>query len=81
MKLSRPHFTFEQIREYVLLGLGVVITVYETFVEHADRPQLLILAAGLLGLPTFLKRDEKPEKKETPPDAPAPGTQPPVGTG
>lgn len=39
-------------------GLGLII--YEAVLrEGPERPTLLVLYAGLVGLPSFLRRDEK----------------------
>lgn len=43
--------TFPDIVRYV--GLG--IAVYETVIEKVDRPSLLILAAGMMGLKNILE--------------------------
>lgn len=37
--------------------LGVGIAVYETVFEQADRPALLMLAAGCIGLPSIIQLD------------------------
>lgn len=46
-------------RDLVLFVGGLVGIGYETFVERVDRPALLAVFAGMLGLPAFLRRDEK----------------------
>ena len=51
--------TFVQIRTGVLFTFGLAGVVYETVVVQADRPTLLILFGAMLGLPLFLKADEK----------------------
>lgn len=48
-KMKKP--TFPQVVRYV----GLAIAIYETVVEHADRPSLLILAAGMMGLDSIIK--------------------------
>lgn len=35
--------------------VGLLIAVYETVIEKIDRPALLILAAGMMGLDSILK--------------------------
>ena len=71
-----------QARTTVLFGAGLVGVAYETLVSQADRPTLLILFAAMMGLPLFLRADEKtfqikapPEVEEGPPrvEPPAPG--------
>jgi hypothetical protein len=51
--------TFIQVRTAVLFGAGLAGVVYETLVSQSDRPTLLILFSGMMGLPLFLKADEK----------------------
>jgi hypothetical protein len=51
--------TFVQVRAATLFGAGLAGVAYETIVANAERPTLLILFAGMLGLPLFLKADEK----------------------
>jgi len=46
------------IRDIIIFGVGIAGIVYETLVEKADRPSLLILFAAMVGLPTFLRGDE-----------------------
>lgn len=47
-----------------LTGLGLVIR--EAVFENADRPYLLMIFAGMMGLPVFLRRDEKNGKANGP---------------
>lgn len=77
--MARPHVTLAQVQSAVSYALGVFIALYETVVENADRPELLVLAAGCLGLPTFLKRDAaKKDASDQPPNpAPDPPPDPP----
>jgi hypothetical protein len=35
--------------------VGLLIAIYETVFEHADRPSLLILAGGMMGLHSVWK--------------------------
>ena len=51
--------TFIQVRATVLFGTGVAGIIYETVVSQTDRPTLLILFSALVGVPLFLKADEK----------------------
>lgn len=48
---NKPKLTFPKIVQWV--GLGIAI--YETLIEHVDRPSLLILAAAMMGLDSVLK--------------------------
>jgi hypothetical protein len=34
---------------------GLAIAVWETAIDHVDRPSLLLLAAGMMGLDTVMK--------------------------
>jgi len=43
----------------VLFVAGLLGIVYETVFDSADRPSLLILFAGMIGLPAFLNLDER----------------------
>lgn len=50
-----PRFTQKSVLFVVgLLGVG-----HETLVSEADRPTLLLLFAAMIGLPAFLRQDEK----------------------
>jgi len=51
----------KSLRSTVLFVVGLAGIVYETLVEHTERPTLLILFAGMVGLPAFLKADERRE--------------------
>ena len=46
-------------RDSILFVFGIAGIAYETIVSGIDRPTLLILFAGMIGLPQFLKADEK----------------------
>lgn len=39
------------MQRIIVFWLGVGIMVYETVIEHADRPWLIAAALGMLGLP------------------------------
>jgi hypothetical protein len=51
--------TLKRIRNLVVLLLGAGIVVHETLFTTSPQPVLLILAAGLLGLPLALGLDRK----------------------
>lgn len=38
---------------------GLAGVAYETLAVNVDRPSLLIVFAAMMGLPAFLRRDEK----------------------
>lgn len=56
----------------MLFGVGILGIVYETVVVHGDRPTLLVLFGAMVGLPAFLRTDEKVK-----PPAEAPVEKPP----
>jgi hypothetical protein len=46
-------------RDVVIFGTGIVGIVHEIFFSTSDRPTLLILFAAMIGLPAFLRIDER----------------------
>jgi hypothetical protein len=48
------------IRNWLIFAVGLGIAIWETLAEQADRPWLLGLAASMLGLPLFLRKDDPP---------------------
>lgn len=46
-------------RDGTLFVIGILGIAHETLVSKTDRPSLLLLFAGMVGLPAFLYRDEK----------------------
>jgi len=48
-----------KVRDPVLFLGGLAGVAHETVLSSADRPTLLILFAAMLGLPAFLRSDEK----------------------
>lgn len=56
---KRLHVT----RDGLLFVLGILGIAHETLVEQVERPTLLILFAGMVGLPAFLHKDEKAQQK------------------
>ena len=51
-------------RDWTLRAFGLAGIVYETVAEKIDRPYLLALFAGLVGLPWYIQRDEKRNSDE-----------------
>ncbi len=47
------------VRDAVLFIAGLAGIVYVTVTDGGDRPTLLILFGGMIGLPAFLRVDEK----------------------
>lgn len=52
---SHPKPALERAWPWIIRFGGLAIAFYETLFENADRPSLLLLAAGMLGLPEFVK--------------------------
>lgn len=59
-KLHAPSYT----RDGVLFLSGLVGIAHETLVAKSERPTLLFAFMAMVGLPAFLRADEK--SKETP---------------
>jgi len=53
-------------RDTVLFLTGLGLVIREAVFENADRPYLLMIFAGMMGLPVFLRRDEKSGKTSGP---------------
>lgn len=51
------------VRDITLFVFGLAGVTYETVVSRVDRPTLLLLFAACMGLPAFLRTDER-EKKD-----------------
>jgi len=71
--MTRP--TFVQIRTTVLFCGGLAGATYFTLVDQTDRPTLLVLFAAMMGLPLFLRNDERRQVEPPPPPPPAEPTQ------
>lgn len=52
------------IQKSILFVVGLLGVGHETLVAKTERPTLLLLFAAMVGLPAFLSRDEKIEKKK-----------------
>lgn len=46
-------------RDTVLFLTGLGLTIREAVVGGAERPFMLMIFAGMMGLPVFLRHDEK----------------------
>lgn len=55
----RPPTDFEKAWPWMVRSIGIIIALYETIFEHADRPSIILLAAGCLGLSEFIKFGRK----------------------
>lgn len=62
--------SFPLIRDLVLFLGGLAGVGHETLLVHAERPTLLILFAAMMGLPAFLRSDEKKESSPPPQQGP-----------
>lgn len=62
MKLPAKRLTAKVARDTVLFVGGLLGVVHETLWSKADRPTLLLLFAAMMGLPSFLGKDEKGSK-------------------
>lgn len=59
-------------RDATLFLTGLGLTIHEVVVrEGVERPTVLILLAGMMGLPAFIRRDEKKQPESEPEDSPA----------
>lgn len=74
--MARP--TFVQVRSAVLFVGGLAGAAYVTLVDQTDRPTLLILFAAMMGLPLFLRNDEKNHPPAVPPPPPPTAPTPPT---
>lgn len=59
------------VRDWLLLLGGMAGVAHETLINHADRPWLLALLGGMMGLPSALKVG-----RTDPPPAPSPPSSP-----
>ncbi len=55
--MSGPRNPLESAWPWIVRMTGIAIAIYETVVEHIDRPTLLLLAAAMIGLPEFIRID------------------------
>jgi len=53
-------------RDTALFVAGLGLVIREAVFENADRPYLLMIFAGMMGLPVFLRKDEKNGKTNGP---------------
>jgi predicted membrane channel-forming protein YqfA (hemolysin III family) len=56
-KLRRWHLRLS--RDVVIFGIGIIGILHEIFWSTSDRPTLIILFAAMIGLPAFLRIDER----------------------
>lgn len=51
-------------RDSMLFAGGLLGVLHETVLTNVERPSLLVLFGGMMGLPAFLRADEKRKEKE-----------------
>ena len=61
---NNPDWWSTKTRDFVLFVGGFLGVIYETVVEQVDRPALLAVFGGMLGLPVFLARDPKKDEDD-----------------
>lgn len=66
-------------RDGVLFVVGLLGIIYETLVTGGDRPTLLVMFGAMVGLPAFLRSDEKKAPAPPPPPTPPVIPLPPEG--
>jgi len=55
---------WQKLRDIFLFVGGISGVFHETVLSNAERPTLLILFAAMMGLPAFLRQDEKHREDE-----------------
>lgn len=53
------NMTWPRLRDVVLFFAGLGGVAYEAGFQAAERPTLLLLYAAMMGLPAFLRQDER----------------------
>ncbi len=65
---TRQRQGFRLSRDSLLFLAGLAGVAHETLIANVERPTLLLLFAAMIGLPAFLRHDEKKNEKGPPPD-------------
>lgn len=52
--------SWKSVRDILLFFSGLSGVFYETVLSTSERPTLLLMFAAMMGLPAFLRTDEKP---------------------
>lgn len=52
--------TLQKVRDPILFLAGLAGIGYETIIDKADKPTLIIAFVGMMGLPLFTKPDAEP---------------------
>lgn len=66
---TRRHVQIRVTRDLVLFVVGVFGIIWQTVIEDIDRPYLLAIFAGCVGLPVYLAsmpRQSAADEKESP---------------
>lgn len=58
-KRDRMPSGFRSVRDVLTAGLGASGIIHETVIRETERPTLLIVCAGLLGLPLVFRETDK----------------------
>lgn len=59
---TRRKQTLRLSRDTILFVAGLAGIAYETLAQGGDRPTLLILFGAMVGLPAFLRQDERAQE-------------------
>jgi hypothetical protein len=54
-RLHLPRLT----RDVIIFTVGLLGIIHEAVIQHTERPFLLALFGAMIGLPAFLRKDEK----------------------
>jgi hypothetical protein len=52
------------VRDAILFFAGLTGVAYETIAVQVDRPTLLFLFGAMMGLPLFLRADERKQRND-----------------
>lgn len=79
--MTTKRFNLPKIgRDTVLFAGGLAGIFHETVISETERSALLVLFGTMVGLPAFLRSDEKKAVEEVPPSVPiAPKQEVPPG--
>lgn len=55
---------WKNVRDIVLFVAGIAGVFHETVMAATERPTLLLMFAAMMGLPAFLRTDEKEHEEE-----------------
>jgi hypothetical protein len=67
---------WQNTRDVILFFGGLAGVFNETVLTHTERPTLLILFAAMMGLPAFLRTDDRNQSPPPPPQYPQLPPQP-----